>query len=160
MNEIEGKFKVDDFSDIIGKLSGIKPVVTDEENHVIDLFGLLERGRWLFRLRRDGRYLLTIKGKDKGTAINERFEYEIEIPKVAFILLKTILPKKCTYLKRRETYRTGGCNVCLDDVSEVGKFVEIEGPGIGKILLLKEKLGIYSESIRVPYYKMLMEVRK
>ncbi len=75
---------------------------------------------------------LTFKGPRKpGGAFKRRAEWEVAVDNAA--ALATILDAlgyrdQIVYEKRRETWRLADCQVELDEVPSLGRFVEIEGP--------------------------------
>ena len=154
--EIEGKFKVKDLKALRNKLAklGIKEKTIDhEENKLYDIFNILGRSRYIFRLRKTKQYFLTIKGPTKNSLVNSRKEYEFKIPKILYYILDFILPVKASYNKVRETYNPKkGISICLDKVLGLGYFVEIEANDEKEVLLWKKKLGIKSKLIREPYF--------
>ncbi|MEM6507068.1 MAG: CYTH domain-containing protein, partial [Planctomycetota bacterium] len=61
-----------------------------------------------------------------------------------------------SFEKRRIRYELDGCNVELDELPIIGRFVEIEGPSEDAVLAVREKLGLSDEPlIRSSYIAML-----
>lgn len=112
---------------------------------------LFDRGEWLrdqglrLRLRRHGGKItmLTLKGPRVGGYHKARMEVEtpVEYEAAKRILELLEFRVKETYSKIREEYRLDGCPVCLDHISNVGWFVEVEGPP-RKIGEIARKLGL------------------
>jgi adenylate cyclase class 2 len=50
--------------------------------------------------------------------------------------------KTIVYQKKRRAWHYGDCEVALDELPLLGKFVEIEGPGEKKIAAVQKKLGL------------------
>jgi adenylate cyclase class 2 len=50
--------------------------------------------------------------------------------------------KTLVFQKKREAWHYGGCEVALDELPFLGRFVEIEGPGARKIAAVQKKLGL------------------
>jgi adenylate cyclase class 2 len=74
---------------------------------------------------------LTFKGpRERGpTKAREEIECPIADPDAAAdILARLGFGEVIVYQKRRETWRLATCEVCLDELPELGWFVEIEGP--------------------------------
>lgn len=155
--EIEGKFKVNNLKQLKKKLSKIKNKKLDnEENKLYDVFNILGRFGYIFRLRKTKEYILTIKGPTRSTLVNSRKEYEFNIPKLIYDILNSILPIKAKYNKIRETYiPKKGISICLDNVIGLGYFVEIEASNEQEVLFWKDKLGIRSKLIKEPYFKLV-----
>ncbi len=158
--ELEGKYFVRDLLEIRNKLESYnakKFSEYEEDNTIIDYLGLLGRLNYTLRLRKNGRCYLTFKGKNKGSHINKRLELERAIPDTLYDSLLKMMPKSDSYHKHREVYRPkydGGCEICLDKIKGLGDFVEIEASSENQITLWKERLGIASDNITKPYYKI------
>jgi adenylate cyclase class 2 len=52
-----------------------------------------------------------------------------------------------SFEKRRETWRLGDCTIELDELPNLGTFVEIEGPDENVVLSIREKLGLSGEPL-------------
>jgi adenylate cyclase class 2 len=50
--------------------------------------------------------------------------------------------KTLVYQKKRRAWHYGDCEIALDELPFLGKFVEIEGPGEKKIADVQKKLGL------------------
>jgi adenylate cyclase class 2 len=141
--EIEVKYHVDDPRPVRARLqSGDAERVTRvlETNWIFDTpeRTLLAADRGL-RLR-TGRRLdddrpvtptLTYKGPRAASEMKTREEIETTVgdpPSVTTLLRRLGFDPAVIYEKRRETWRLGECNVCLDELPKLGWFVEVEGP--------------------------------
>ena len=87
--------------------------------------------------------MLTLKGPRLGASHKARMEVEtpVEYEATKRILELLEFRVKEAYSKIREEYRLDGCQVCLDHISNIGWFVEIEGPP-KKIREMARKLGL------------------
>jgi predicted ATPase/adenylate cyclase class IV len=158
--EIEGKYRVDDLEQVREALSAYDVDhigKVKEENKMHDVLGFLDRFGYSLRTRSNGKYLLTLKGKNTGREVNERSEPEIELPKPVFYALRKLLPVSGSYTKTRDLYVPVGdqsCSICLDYLPGKGNFVEIEAGTKNQVMLWKQRLGIKGECIRQPYYRI------
>ena len=117
------------------------------------------------RLRmEDGQCRVTYKGPRLGGIAKSRFEAETDIgdlETMTTILGKLGFVKAGTVEKTREFYALGDITVCLDDVTTLGTFIELEKIGEDKEAIEKElvacaaKLGI-SEFERRSYLTMVL----
>jgi len=103
-----------------------------ERNELFDCGDRL-RGQGLkLRLRRHGGKvtMLTLKGPRLTGRHKTRMEVETPVEYEAAKRILELLQFRVTeaYSKIREEYRLDGCPVCLDHISSVGWFAEIEGP--------------------------------
>ena len=146
--EIEVKFKVDDFSAVrralrrAGARYAATVIQTDSYYDTPDRM-LLSRDCGL-RIRRvrclrsaggklDTRPLLTAKGPARGGAkakIRREIQTHLDDPEAVSEILRWVgLELTMLIQKRRTTYRLGPCVVELDELPVIGRFVEIESPG-------------------------------
>jgi len=87
----------------------------------------------------------------------EEIEFELSDARQADKLL-TALGYELTMVveKKRQVWRLDESEVCLDEVTKLGSFVEIEGPGEADIEAVAEKLGLdNNEHLRSSYAVML-----
>ncbi len=163
--ELEGKYQIDNFAPVKQKLSAYSLDHTgtySEYDRGYDIKDLLHSKGYYFRLREYGllgqepNHLLTIKGPNKSTVINERLELEMLLGRFTSKLLQTILPERVSYRKLREVYPSpeDGCTICLDDVVGLGKFVEISAHTEELVEVWKKRLGINTDSINMSYADM------
>ena len=130
--EIEVKFKIDDFEKIRENLEAINAEfdgVENEEDHYLehpcrDFY----RSDEALRVRiLDDKTILTYKGPRKVSDYKIREEVEsLTDPNILEILKKLDFVEIAVIKKRREKYRFENVNILLDDVYELGKFVELE----------------------------------
>ena len=175
-NEIEVKFKVDGFDAVRKALrregAEYLSTVLQTDCYFDTPDGSLYRRGSGLRLRqvryirfasgrRDDRPLLTFKGprvQSKRTKIRPEFETRLDcMEAVVEILGACGLGPLLTLQKRRSSYRLGRCEVCLDQVPLIGRFVEIEGVGEGEVHSLARKLGLKGESILLSYVHLLSD---
>lgn len=117
-----------------------------------------------FRIRKQtaagvDRVVLTYKGKRQDSIYKVRPEYEVEVSEYESakeIVLGLGLEMMLTVEKRRVMWQLNECEVCLDNVSMLGLFVEVEGPSEAKVNRTLKMLGLEKlEHIQEGYAKML-----
>ncbi len=118
----------------------------------------------------DQKYFLTYKGPKMDNISKTREEYQVEINDVnsmgSMLSALGFFPVG-TVIKKRKNYRMGDFHISLDDVRNLGNFIEIEIPAknprnyegkVESIFKIIEKLGITREStIRKSYLEMILE---
>jgi adenylate cyclase class 2 len=152
--EIEAKLKVDSFKGIEKRLKAVgaeflrKRLQTDA--YFDDGKSSLLKSDSGLRLRRQliGRQeqvVITFKGTRRRGRFKQRQEIQFEVSDagLAEMFLVAIGYKKTlVFQKKREAWHYGGCEVALDELPLLGRFVEIEGPGARKITAVQKKLGL------------------
>ncbi len=121
----------------------------------------------------DGKYLLTYKGPKLDNVSKTRKEFEVEINDagdMGDILSSLGFFPVATIVKKRRKYRIGDFSIALDDVRNLGNFIEIEislkesknhEEKVESIFKFIEKLGISRAStVRESYLEMLLEKDK
>ena len=58
--------------------------------------------------------------------------------------------------KRRTSYRLGGCMVELDELADIGCFVEVEGPDEPTVFEVARRLGLAGEPVSESYLAMVL----
>lgn len=110
-------------------------------------------------IRASPRAIMTFKGPQQAGDFKTRSEIEFAVSDSAgaINLLAAIgFVETLRFAKRRESWTLGDCNVELDELPRVGRFVEIEGPSDDAIRAVALKLGLDpSESIREGYAALL-----
>lgn len=113
---------------------------------------------------------LTYKGPkvDAQSKTREELTVKVEPPgEAARILERLGFRPVMVVAKWRETWKVQGCEVCLDEVEDLGAFVEVEAhaPGMAEVpakrdavLALLRQLG-GQESLRRSYLEMLLEAK-
>ena len=172
-DEIEVKFKVDDFAAVRRALrrAGARHVATVVQTDTYyDTPGrtLLGRDRGL-RIREvrcvrppaggtDTRPLLTAKGPRRGRFAKFRREVQTHLDDakaLAEILRFLGLEASVTIQKRRSTYTLGSSLVELDELPVIGKFVEIESPSRSALESACRRLGLEGNRITDHYVALL-----
>ena len=114
----------------------------------------------LLRLREDGRVYFTFKGPRQKSEYKEREEIEFDFPdgSSARSLCENIGFRRWFYYeKNRETWKLGDCEVVIDELPELGIFVEIEGPTKPEIEDAIKKLKLPRKYIATTYVEMLQD---
>ncbi|MFC1737549.1 class IV adenylate cyclase [Planctomycetota bacterium] len=150
--EIEAKLKVDSLKQIEEILAGLGAEFLQQQQQIDyyldDENRTLTKADKCLRLRReivrDGETrFLTYKGPKQKDNFKKRQEIEIEITDAnsAEKLLSAIGFKKALVVeKKRWTWRIGQCKVALDELPQLGTFVEIEGPDAEQIASVQKDL--------------------
>ncbi|MEK6642867.1 MAG: class IV adenylate cyclase [Planctomycetota bacterium] len=107
---------------------------------------------------------LTYKGPMREGVFKKRVEVEVAISDAAAmmeILGSLGFHPRIVFEKRRESWRFKGCAVELDEVPNLGLFVEVEGPDEESIHSVLSGLGLDAlASIRTSYVTMLVSGEK
>jgi|WetSurMetagenome_2_1015567.scaffolds.fasta_scaffold873552_1 adenylate cyclase, class 2 len=152
--EIEAKLKVDSLELVEQKLKLLGGEFVAEQlqsdEHFDDAKSSLKNSDRCLRLRKQQisdniKYLLGYKGAKEKSNFKKRQEIEVEIKNAEALkqLLSAIgYESKLCVEKKRRLWRLGGCEVALDELSVIGSFVEIEGPGDKEIADVQNKLGL------------------
>jgi adenylate cyclase class 2 len=135
---------------VAGRLAAVGAEHCDDVTHLDAFYGdagdvLIKPGCALRLRRQTGRMgekaILTYKGARQKGRFKTRKELEVEIADGAAMdaLLEAMgLRKELVIEKRRSLWRCKGCEVCLDELPLLGRFVEVEGEGER---LIEEVLG-------------------
>jgi len=150
--EIEIKLKVDSFEPTIEKLKSHKAefqgdFLQADSYYDDDADSLINSDRCL-RIRThngNGQQVieLTYKGQRQNHRFKTRREIDIKVEKaaeLADIFENLGYKKKLAFQKKRSLWRLDGCEVALDQLPLIGKFVEIEGPDDETIESVQKKL--------------------
>ncbi|GFO96252.1 adenylate cyclase [groundwater metagenome] len=118
----------------------------------------------------DNKYFLTYKGHKMDSISKTRKEYEVEVNDadcMGNILSSLSFTPVATIVKKRKKYRLGDFIISLDEVRNLGCYMEVEvslrdskshEEKVESIFRLFEKLGISrDESIRKSYLEMILE---
>jgi len=169
--EIEAKFRVRDPDAVRGRLRAAGAEASGdvlEHNTYFDTPGreLQQAGSGL-RLRvnegPDGarRAVLTHKGprRDGELKIRPETELEVEAAGAADAFLQALgFAPTIRFQKRRAIYRLGGAEVVLDELPELGFFLEIEAPDEATVQRVRAALGLADEPvIRTAYVSLVAE---
>lgn len=152
--EIEAKLKVESFEPIERELRKLGGEFLQEQSQRDYYFddtdaALLKNDKCLrLRLQTAGgqeKILLTYKGAREKGRFKKRKEIEIEVKdsdSVEKLLSELGYQKAIVVKKERRIWRFGGCEVTLDQLVELGSFVEIEGPDEEKVANVQTSLGL------------------
>jgi adenylate cyclase, class 2 len=152
--EIEAKLKVDSFKGIEKKLKALGAEFTRKRLHTDAYFDdsklSLRKSDSALRLRHQligkrDQIVITYKGPRRGGRFKQRQEIQFEVSDAqsAEMFLAAIGYKKTiVYQKKRRAWHYSDCEIALDELPFLGKFVEIEGPGEKKIAAVQKKLGL------------------
>jgi adenylate cyclase class 2 len=164
--EVEIKSKINNIADMEEKLRSmgaifVKDVVEVDEyfNHPCRDFAGTDEA---LRIRSDG--TMTYKGPkvDEDTKSREEIEVKIEnLEGMRSLLIALGFKPVAKVIKRRKYYRMGEITITLDDVEDVGTFIEVECLGDygyckKKVLELAKFLKL-NKFIRESYLEMLLE---
>ncbi|MFP4105452.1 MAG: class IV adenylate cyclase [Phycisphaerae bacterium] len=107
--------------------------------------------------------LVTYKGpkQDCGEMkVREEIEVGVDDADAAGQLINALgLSEKMVIQKKRASYRLNGCQIELDELPMIGKFVEIEGPDADTLEKMRRRLGLEGPGITTSYSQMLAEAR-
>jgi adenylate cyclase class 2 len=170
--EIEAKLKVNSLLNVERKLKELGAEFIAEQSQSDIQFddvnsSLITSDRCL-RLRiqavgENRKFFLTYKGAKEKSDFKKRLEIEIETNNAKLtekLLLALGYQKVLVVEKIRRLWRWSHCDVALDQVSQLGSFVEIEGPNDETIAIVQNNLGLaHVPSITKSYPQMVMEKR-
>ena len=152
--EIELKIKVDSFDGIIEKLRQIGADFEDNYRQTDYYFddkadSLISSDRCL-RLRKqhdhgNETFELTYKGERQNHRFKARREIGLKLEKaeeMMEVFAELGYSQRLVFEKKRQTWRSGGCEIDLDQLPLIGNFVEIEGPDDKSIEAIQKKLGL------------------
>ena len=168
--EIEIKLRVADHDLVRDRLraAGAERVgVVTETNRFFD-DGSLAAGGCGLRVRTNAgdagqRHVVTFKGPRQPGELKIREEIEFDTndaAATAAVLEKLGLSPALSFAKTRETWRLGGCTVELDDLPELGRFTEIEGPTEAAVLAVRSTLGLDDAAVEPEGYATLIARRR
>lgn len=119
-----------------------------EHNVVFDTpEGLLQKRDALLRLRSYAGVVLTYKGPrdDRSCGVKDRAETEVEVSDfdaAESIITSLGFTSTWVYQKRREKWKLGPVEVCLDTLPAIGHYAEIEAPTRREVLDTLGVLGL------------------
>ena len=172
MHEIEAKIKVAALEPIRDKLKTLGAdfvqSVQQVDTYFMDAHKLLRKNDCGLRIRQqiaDGLTSanVTFKGPRTDSLFKSRPEYETGIEHVA--MMEKIFEalgyyKRLTFKKKRAIWLLDHCEVCLDELTEVGCFVEVEGPNETAISGVLEKLDLHNEPHITDSYALMIARRQ
>jgi adenylate cyclase class 2 len=117
-----------------------------ERNWVFDAEdGRLEADASLLRLRQAGKESITFKGPVLGGQFRRREELEVgidDIDTMRLLLDRLGFRQIWFYEKMRHTWTYRDCEIVLDEMPEIGAYVEVEGTSDEAIANVLEDLGL------------------
>ena len=178
MIEVETKLRINNIEQMEERLKGLKSMYKGEKTEM-DLYfdhpdiRIFRSGSALRVRDANGVCRLTYKGpkKDDETTSREEIEIRIESAKeMQKILAELGFYKLCEVKKQRKTYLLGDLIVTLDDVEDLGEFIEVEGKASNdaeymekknEIFMLLNELELSSEVIsQRSYLEMLLDEKR
>jgi adenylate cyclase, class 2 len=166
--EIEAKLKVDSFKGIEKRLKTLNAEFLRERLHTDAYFdnakSSLRKSDSALRLRhqligRRDQVVITFKGPRREGRFKQRQEIQFEVSDARLVemFLGAIGYKKTlVYQKKRRVWHYGDCEIALDELPFLGKFVEIEGPGTKRIASVQKKLDLEDLSHIHESYAVMM----
>lgn len=165
--EIEAKIKLRDPEKLRSVLKSTGAFFVEkvfEKNWLYDHPDLLlMKQDKLLRLREEGRVTLTFKGPRQQSEYKKREELELEFPDApsAHSLLEAVGFRQWFYYEKiREKWRVESSEVVLDELPELGLFVEVEAPSEGEVETIRKRLKLSREYIGVSYVELLRDHAK
>lgn len=168
--EIEAKIKVESLDAISEKLKSLggqfKADITQRDTYFDAGAALIKSDRGL-RLRCQSaeaaeEIILTYKGPKQKGKFKSRKEIEVVVADfgaMAELLAALGYERTIEFEKKRSLWVFQGCEVCLDELEQLGSFVEVEGADENAINSVLDKLGLAeSEHISKTYSKMIAEL--
>ncbi len=152
--EIEAKLKVDSWEPVERRLAEGGASLVRETTQTDVYFDTanqeLTRTDRCLRLRNERvdaheRLVLAYKGAKEPDDYKKRVEVELEVNDAAATeaLLNGLgYQQALAFNKRRRLWHLQGCEVALDELPLLGRFVEIEGPDSGTIARVQAQLGL------------------
>ncbi len=164
--EVEVKFKVDSFDQVLDKLSSMGAKFLGS-HHEKDVYFTPFSEKEVLRLRySDAGMVLTYKRIIPNDSTQSAIELESRVDGEIESILESIGHRRVVEKeKHREMYSLDKVTVNLDDVKGLGKFVELEYIGEqqdGERILrgVSEKLGFsWGARITKPYIRQLLELK-
>ncbi|MBN2733302.1 MAG: class IV adenylate cyclase [Methanomicrobiaceae archaeon] len=172
MLEVEAKIKIDSIDQIkkilVSKNAEFLGISTQKDTYYNAPHRDFAKTDEALRIRDNGtKYELTYKGpKIKGTGAKAREEYNVffdSTENLESILLKLGFKKSSMVYKKREEYLFQDTTIALDNVKDLGEFIEIEvltedkKSALLTIESVKQEIGITGENIPESYLEMILE---
>jgi len=170
--EIEIKLKVEDHEQVRRRLLDLgatRAGETFETNLFFDTAGqtLRRSDRGLrIRVNHDPQsgsdtYVVTYKGPRAAGPVKSREELEICVDHLncAVALFERLgYTQTLKFEKRRETWRLDRCTVVLDQLPQLGCFVEVEGPSQEVVLEARDQIGLSAaQTMTASYAEMISQ---
>jgi adenylate cyclase class 2 len=172
--EIEAKMRVADLAEMRRRLKaagGTRAGELEETNTFFDdPQRALQRADKGLRLRanrnvKTGKteYIVTFKGPRQAATVKTRQELEFSVsdPENAAEVFAALGYKATiSFHKRRQSWKLLGCKVELDELPQLGTFIEIEGPSAAKVMACRKKLGLGEEPMIAESYAAMVANQK
>jgi adenylate cyclase class 2 len=162
--EIEAKIKLKDLRKLRTHLKSAGAVFDGcsfERNWLFDHpEQTLTKQDKLLRVRQERKVSLTFKGPRRASDYKKRDELELEFPdaSTASSLLRAVGFEEWFYYEKiREVWRLDNSEIDVDELPELGLFVEVEGPSEQDIEAVRKKLKLPRDYINVSYVELLQE---
>ncbi|MHC5092925.1 MAG: class IV adenylate cyclase [Planctomycetota bacterium] len=171
-HEIEAKIKVATLEPVAEILQACEARfeynVHQTDTYFMDAAGQLREKDCALRIRQqvindERSTLITFKGPRAGGRFKNRSELETSVGDAD--IAKTIIEalgyqKRIEVEKKRMLWQLDTCEVCLDELPELGCFVEVEGPDEETISSVLRKLSLHNEPhITKSYASMMSKIR-
>jgi len=168
--EIEIKLKVDDLAIVRRRLEELRAARVKETLETNLFFDTADRSlrssdRGL-RVRRNRdihsgkeKLIVTYKGPRAAGPVKSREEIEMSVDSLdaaAAIFARLGFAQVLSFEKKRETWTLDRCTIELDQLPQLGSFIEIEGPSQDDVLSAREKLGLTDVPLTTPTYAELV----
>jgi adenylate cyclase, class 2 len=172
MLEIEIKARADDLEGLKQKIERLGVTFVKKERQTDTYFSHPKRDfaqtDEALRIRQiDDGLLLTYKGPklDQLTKTREEFEVRVADENATIILKKLGFREVATVTKSRGYYRLGDFEIMLDDVEDLGHFIEVEKRADEyrpeELVEFLESLGIKKDAIeRKSYLELVFETKR
>ncbi len=136
MVEIEIRAKIENFATTKKNLARLGAKLKDLEKQVDKVFGrekdldknrMIIEGHFSARIRQKGDKIKTEFKEIRRTGAGHEFSLPVEsMDDGVFLLSNLDFEEAFTLSKTRETFSLNGFEICLDQVDELGNFIEIE----------------------------------
>jgi len=169
--EIEAKMKVDSLDPVRDRLKAAGASMIGEYLETNTFFDTDDRSLLAadegLRIRRaedqsTGKQTITItfKGPRQHGKLKSREEIELTVndSDIATRLLESLgYRRMMSFQKKRQSWKLGACRVELDELPQLGVYVEIEGPNEEAILKIRESLHLQDRAlVKASYVALLM----
>ncbi len=167
--EIEAKLRVDSLTRTAKKLNALGAkflkALVQRDYYLDDAKTGLTRTDRCLRLREEftaktRRAVLAYKGARQKGRFKKRLEVQTEISdakSVRKMLASIGYAEMLVYEKKRQLWVYGGCEICLDELPLLGKYVEIESSSVRRIAKVQKSLGLSDLPHIRESYAALME---
>jgi adenylate cyclase class 2 len=164
--ETEAKMRFDDLDAVARRLKAAGAKAAGQRDEVNVFFdtpnsSLRKAGKGL-RLRthtdrKTGRveYVVTFKGPRRAGKLKIRTEIEFTVDNpdsLKLVFAELGFRPMLTFKKWRRSWAFMGCKVELDQLPRIGKFVEIEGPTVQKVMAARKMLKMEQEPLITESY--------